>query len=128
MTPDALFWVASQTKPVTATAIMMLVDDGKLMLDDPVEKYLPQFKDLWLAAEKDENHVLLKRPHPPITFRNLLSNTSGMPFQSAIETPTLDGLPLSVAAASYAITPLESQPGTKYFYSNMGFNTAVRLK
>src|SRR5258706_15199640 len=44
MRPDALFWIASQSKPITATAVLMLVDEGKLSLDDPVEKYLPEFK------------------------------------------------------------------------------------
>ena len=41
---------------------MMLVDEGKVSLDDPVEKHLPEFKDLWLAVEKDREHMLLKRP------------------------------------------------------------------
>ncbi|MEY4199763.1 MAG: hypothetical protein RLZZ265_1503, partial [Verrucomicrobiota bacterium] len=44
MKTDALFWIASQTKPITGTALMLLVDEGKLTLDDPVEKYLPEFK------------------------------------------------------------------------------------
>lgn len=43
MTTDALFWIASQSKPITATALMMLVDEGKLALDDPVAKHLPEF-------------------------------------------------------------------------------------
>ena len=44
MQPDALFWIASQTKPMTAVAVMMLVDEGKIALDDTVEKYLPEFR------------------------------------------------------------------------------------
>ena len=50
MTTDALFWIASQSKPITATALMMLVDEGKVNVDDPVEKYLPEFKGQWLTA------------------------------------------------------------------------------
>src|SRR5213082_2939983 len=49
---DAVFWIASQSKSITAAALMILVDEGKVKLDDPVEKYLPEFKELWLAAEQ----------------------------------------------------------------------------
>lgn len=127
MAPDALFWVASQTKPITATALMMLVDAGKVRLDDPVAEYLPEFKDLWLAAEQDNEHVLLKRPTRTMTVRHTLCHLSGMPFSSAMEQPTLDLLPLRDAVRSYAITPLRSEPGTKYAYSNAGSNTAGRI-
>lgn len=126
MPADAVFWIASQSKPITATALMMLVDEGKVKLDDPVAKYLPEFKQIWLTAEQDQEHVLLKRP-PPITVRQVLSHTSGLPFKSAIEEPTLDLLPLAVAVRSYAMTPLVFEPGTKYQYSNAGINTAGRI-
>jgi CubicO group peptidase (beta-lactamase class C family) len=124
---DALFWIASQSKPITAAALMMLVDEGKVKLDDPVEKYLPEFKNLWLAVEQDKEHVLLKKPKRPITVRDILSHTSGMPFQSAMEVPTLDALPLRDAVRSYAMTPLQFEPGSKYQYSNAGINTAGRI-
>jgi CubicO group peptidase (beta-lactamase class C family) len=122
--PDAVFWIASQSKPITAAALMMLVDEGKVKLDDPVERYVPEFKSLWLAAEQDNNHVLLKKPPRPITVRDVLSHTSGMPFKSAMEEPTLDRLPLRDAVRSYAMTPLQFAPGSKYQYSNAGINTA----
>jgi CubicO group peptidase (beta-lactamase class C family) len=124
---DAVFWIASQSKSITAAAFMMLVDEGKVKLDDPVEKYLPEFKDLWLAAEQDKEHVLLRKPKRPITVRDILNHTSGMPFRSALEQPTLDMLPLRVAVRSYAITPLQFEPGSKYQYSNAGINTAGRI-
>jgi CubicO group peptidase (beta-lactamase class C family) len=125
--PDALFWIASQSKPVTAAALMILVDEGKVRLDDPVGKYLPEFNDVWVAAEKDKEHVLLRRPARPVTVRDLLSHTSGLPFQSAAEGPQLDRLPLWAAVRTYATTPLGSDPGTKYAYSNAGINTAGRI-
>ena len=56
MPTDALFWIASQSKPITAAALMMLVDEGKVKLDDPVEKYLPEFNDQWLAVYRDDDH------------------------------------------------------------------------
>lgn len=127
MTPQTIFWIASQSKPMTATAVMMLVDEKKIALDDPVEKYLPEFKGQMVVVEKDENHVLLRKPAHPITIREVLSHMSGLPFSSAIEKPTLDGLPLAAAVRSYAMTPLQTEPGTHYQYSNAGINTAARV-
>jgi CubicO group peptidase (beta-lactamase class C family) len=127
MAPDALFWIASQSKGMTAVAVLMLVDEGKLSLDDPVEKYLPEFRGQMVVSEKDAAHVLLRKPAHPITIREVLSHTSGLPFKSAAEEPTLDGLPLAAAVRSYAMTPLQTEPGTKYAYSNAGINTAARV-
>ncbi len=127
MTSDAVFWIASQSKAMTASALMMLVDEGKVKLDDAVEKYLPEFKGQMVAVERDEEHVLLKKPVHPITVRNVLSHTSGIPFSTPVENPTLDMLPLRVAVRSYAMTPLQFQPDSKYQYSNAGINTAARI-
>lgn len=127
MQANNIFWIASQSKPITATAFMMLVDEGKVRLDDPVEKYLSEFKKQWLAVERDNDHMLLKKPGHPITIRNVLSHTSGLPFKSAIEEPTLDQLPLAVAVRSYAMTPLDFDPDGDSRYSNAGINTAGRI-
>jgi CubicO group peptidase (beta-lactamase class C family) len=126
MQADSLFWIASQSKPMTAAALMMLVDEGKVNLDDPVEKYLPEFKGQMLAAEQDKDHVLLKNPARPITVKDVLSHTSGLPFMSRVERK-IDERPLREAVLSYALTPLKSEPGSKYDYSNAGINTAGRL-
>ncbi len=127
MKPNTLFWIASQSKPMTATAVMMLVDEQKLALDDPVEKYLPEFRGQMVVAEKDSEHVLLRKPAHPITIREVLSHTSGLPYKSVAEEPTLDGLPLEAAVRTYAMTPLQTEPGTHYQYSNAGINTAARV-
>lgn len=127
MKHDNVFWIASQSKPMTAVAVMMLVDDGKISLDDPIEKYLPEFRGQMVISEKDNERVVLRKPKHPITVRETLNHTSGLPFKSAIEEPTLDGLSLSSAVRSYAITPLQTEPGTVYKYSNAGINTAARL-
>jgi len=128
MPTDALFWIASQTKSITATALMMLVDEGKVKLDDPVAKYLPEFKEQWMKAYGDNQILLLKKPKQPMTVRHVLSHISGLPFKSAMEEPTLDLLPLRVAVQSYAMTPLSFEPGAKTFqYSNCGINTAGRI-
>lgn len=118
MGPTTLFWIASQSKPITAAGLMLLVDEGKVKLDDPVEKYLPEFMDIQFEG---------KKPKTTITVRHLLSHTSGLPFKSAQEQPTLDSLTLKEAVSSYAKTPLVYEPGTKYLYSNAGINSAGRI-
>lgn len=127
MQTDCLFWIASQSKPITATALMMLVDEGKVKVDEPVEKYLPEFKGQWVRAEHDAQHVLLTKPKHPITVRNVLSHTSGLPPTSPIEKPSLDLFPLSLRVRSYAMLPLDFEPDSKYQYSNAGINTAGRI-
>ena len=127
MRTDSVFWIASQSKPITGAALMMLVDEGKVNVDDPVEKYLPEFKGQWLAVERDEEHVQLRKPAHPITVREVLNHTSGLPFCSPMESPTLDLLPLRTAVRSHAMSALEFEPGTKYQYSNAGTNTAGRI-
>jgi CubicO group peptidase (beta-lactamase class C family) len=127
MRADSIHWIASQTKPITGTAAMLLIEEGKISLDDPVSKYLPEFNTMWVAAEKDEQHVLLRPPSRPITVRDILCHVSGLPFMSAVEHPTLDGLTLAKAARSYSMLQLQTEPGAKYAYSNAGINTAGRI-
>ena len=127
LSTDALFWIASQSKPMTAAALMMLVDEGKVNLEDAVERYLPEFKGQMVVVERDADHVLLRKPGHPIKVRELLTHTSGLPFKSPMEEPTLDLLPLRDAVRIYALRPLQFEPGTKYDYSNAGINTAGRI-
>lgn len=127
MRPNSLFWIASQTKSMTATALMMLVDEGKVKVTDPVHRYLPEFKDQRVALPHGKNDLLLRKPKQPITLRHILSHTSGLPFKSAIEEPTRDMIPLATTVRSYAMTPLQFEPGARYLYSNAGINTAGRI-
>jgi CubicO group peptidase (beta-lactamase class C family) len=126
MKTDSIFWIASQSKPITAAAFMILVDEGKVKLDDPVEKYLPEFKEVRVGVKKD-GKIELVAPEHPITIREILSHTSGLPFASREEKPTLDLLTLKEAVKTYAKTPLLCQPGTEFHYSNAGINTAGRI-
>ncbi len=135
MPADALFWIASTSKPMTATALMMLVDEGKVNLDDPVEKYLPEFKgqlvDLAHAKAEgtngEQNAPQLVPANHPILVREILSHTSGLPFKSNAQPGALDLLPLKDAVRSFAAEPLIFQPNTDYSYSNEGLNTAARI-
>jgi CubicO group peptidase (beta-lactamase class C family) len=136
MPADALFWIASTSKPITATALMMLVDEGKVNLDDPVEKYLPEFKGQMVnltyadSAQKAQGAAGEQRLVPanhPILVREILSHTSGLPFKSKMQPGALDLLPLKDAVRSFAAEPLIFQPNTDYSYSNEGLNTAARI-
>ena len=64
MRTDSLFWIASMSKPITTTLLMMLVDDGKVNVDDPVEKYIPEFKDVQVALSPASS-----QPAAPIAAR-----------------------------------------------------------
>lgn len=139
MKPNNIFWIASMSKAMTACAVMMLVDEGKINLDDPIEKYLPEFKGQMVSlvpdsspteakpAKEERDAVKLEPLASPITIRELLSHTSGLAFRSKREPGALDLLPLKESVESYAAEPLLFQPGSKYSYSNEGFNTAGRI-
>ena len=127
MAPDTVFWIASQSKPMTATAFMMLVDEGKVSVDDPVEKYLPEFKGQRVSVDLGQGRTELRPPSRPVAVRDILSHTSGFRFKSPLEQPTLDTLPLAAAVRSHAELPLQWEPGSKYLYSNAGINTAARI-
>jgi CubicO group peptidase (beta-lactamase class C family) len=126
MRTDQFFWIASVTKPITATAMMLLVDEGRVNLDDPVEKYLPEFVGQMLAVERTDDRVVLKKPARPFTVRQALNHTAGLPGGTRGQ-PTLDSVPLSVSSLAYALTPLEAEPGTRYAYTNAGFSIAGRI-
>jgi CubicO group peptidase (beta-lactamase class C family) len=85
MTPDTLFALHSMTKPITSVAAMMLVDDGKLSLDDPVSKYIPEFAAVKVGVETvaADGKPVLKRvpPDRPITIKDLLRHTSGITYE-----------------------------------------------
>lgn len=139
MPPDALFWIASTSKPMTATALMMLVDEGKVNLDDPVQKYLPEFNGQLVRLGEPQSKTDGKpvsdssdatqqvATNHPILVREILSHTSGLPFSSAAQPSALDLLPLAEAVRSFAAEPLLFQPGSDYRYSNEGLNTAARI-
>lgn len=132
MRPDAMFRIASMTKPITALAIMILVDEGKVSVDDPVEKHLPEFKGQMIltAADKETGAITLKKPSRPITIRDLLTHTSGLPggFPDGIADLYFKRqLTLGEAVAISSQRPLDFEPGTKWSYCNAGIDTLGRV-
>ena len=111
MTADSMFGIMSMTKPMTATALMILVDEGKVALDDPVAKYIPAFADAKLKAGE---------PVIGLTIRRLLTHTSGLAGSQKCHDS------LEATAAELARRPFERQPGEQWQYSP-GINVCGRI-
>lgn len=115
MQTDAIFWIASMSKPVLAALLLMLQDQGLLSVDDPVEKHLPAFKDLKTVDGKPAK----------VTIRHLLTHTSGMgeitPDQASACKTLADAVPL------YLAKPVAFTPGSKWVYCQSSINTAGRI-
>jgi CubicO group peptidase (beta-lactamase class C family) len=115
MQADTVFWIASMTKPITATAVLMLQDEGKLDVHDPVAKYLPEFANLKTPSGQPANLTLIQ----------ILTHTSGLGEAggpAAREAKTLaDLVPLWLAA------PMQFEPGSRWSYCQSGINAAGRV-
>lgn len=130
MTKDTVFRIASMTKPITAMAIMILVDEGKLSVDSPVEKYLPEFKGQMLVVGRAEGVTSLKKPPRPITVRDLLTHTSGLPggFPPGLaDLYARRHLTLAEAVLVSSQQPLDFEPGSKWAYCNAGIDALGRI-
>jgi CubicO group peptidase (beta-lactamase class C family) len=120
---NTIFRIASMTKPFAAAAIMMLVEEGKVKLDDPVEKYLPEYKNMWLASESTVERMTLVRPKNKMTVREVLAHTDGL---SSLSTDlSVNSIRENSLAASQR--PLQFEPGSNWRYGNEGINTAARI-
>ena len=115
MRTDAICWIASMTKPVTATAVLMLQEEGKLSVDDPVAKYLPELGDLKTADGKSAK----------LTLRHLLTHTSGMPEVTGEQYKTAHSL--ADVIPFYVGKPLQFEPGSKWQYCQSGINSLGRI-
>lgn len=132
---DDIFRIYSMTKPVIAVAVLRLVEDGRLVLDDPVSKYIPSFAHLKVFVGGDADAPVLAEPSSPVTVRMLLNHTSGLPYgltRSAVD--TIFGRArlyrpertLAEFVDSLALVPLLFHPGTRWSYSS-GFDVAGRV-
>lgn len=107
MQDDTLFWIASMTKPITATALMILQDEGKLSVSDPVSKFIPEFKEVTVNGHA---------PARPMTIQDLLTHTSGVanpPNDNEHPNPTL-----AETAVLIAGQPLQFEPGSQWRYGS----------
>lgn len=129
MRADTIFQIMSMTKPVTGVAVMMLVEEGKLSVNDPVEKYLPEFKGQKVVDRASAWQQSLRAPLRPITVRDLMTHTSGMsgPHGALRDLYQKMDLTLADAVRAFAKEPLEFEPGSRWMYSNTGIATLGRL-
>lgn len=133
MTTDCVFSIASMTKLMTSVAIMQLFEEGRLLLGDPVEKFLPQLADLKVAQFADDGSLMTRPAKRQPTVQDLLRHTSGFTYQNRGTTAAHAVYPGSSMSASEALKksefletlgecPLLFDPGTKWEY---GFSTDV---
>ncbi len=131
MKTDTIFRIASMTKPVTSVAIMMLVEDGRVSLTDPLFRFIPAFRDTRVMVKGDGATVKMEAPQRPITIRDLLTHRSGLSYGFADASPVgdayrrtnvSDGLTVTESSLAENIdrlahAPLLSQPGAEWHYS-----------
>jgi CubicO group peptidase (beta-lactamase class C family) len=140
MTPDTIFRIASMSKAVTSVAVMMLVEEGKVLLDDPVSRFIPSFAKTTVVVRPPAGSPAsaLSGTAPalrPITIRHLLTHTSGVSYGSGNpleerykETGVIGWYfahksePIAASIDRLAALPFDYQPGERYIY---GFNTDI---
>jgi CubicO group peptidase (beta-lactamase class C family) len=134
MGQDSIFRIYSMTKSITATAVAMLLEEGKLLLTDPVSKYIPSFRDIKVAQitkDKTGNEVVtLVEPRKEMTIEDLVTHTSGLsyffqPYPKAVQQAYMkagmyntDQLTIAEVCDKLATLPLAFEPGTQYLYGN----------
>lgn len=125
MNKDAIFQIASMSKPITSVAVMMLFEEGHFLLDDPVSLYLPQFENQMVFSKVEYGEMVLEKPHRPVSVKDLLTHTAGLsygffsdtPVDSMIRTSGVWFGDLEFMAENLGPIPLLFQPGDHWHYS-----------
>jgi CubicO group peptidase (beta-lactamase class C family) len=127
--PDSLFRIYSMTKPITSLAILMLYEEGHFLLDDPISRFLPEFKDMRVMVGGSNLRPVTVPAERHITFRHLLTHTAGLtygfleqhPVDAMYRASTLDRIALGESMpqqiARLANLPLRARPGAEWHYS-----------
>ena len=128
MSLDRTFMQCSQTKGFCGVTVAMLVEEGKLSLDDPVSKYLPEFKELKIAVKGKDGKTTLVPAKNVLTVRMVMNHTGGFPFEIPTKTKKgWPGLSLRETAKEAAANPILFEPGTKIRYSNTGIDIGAAV-
>ncbi len=129
MRPDTIFRMYSMTKPITGAAVMILVQEGKIAVSDPLSKYIPEFAQMKVLVQNEEGASSTVPADKPITIEHLLTHTSGLTYgffgnavsklyaAGGVEPDGGNGLTLEEFAKKAATQPLLAQPGTQWNYS-----------
>lgn len=127
MTPDAMFRIASMSKPITATAVMMLYEQGRFLLNDPISKYIPEFAHPQVLVRSEDGTTTTEPARREITIRHLLNHTSGLTYDDGLlgpyyrEAGIANGLrptddTIEQMVKKLAKLPLISHPGEEMHY------------
>ena len=130
---DNVFMQCSQTKGFCGVTIAKLVEEGKLSLDDPVSKYLPEFKELWVQVQNKDGVRVLNKAKNVLTVRMVMNHTGGFPFEISAKRGDVrgggwsGGAPIRQVASIAAASPLMFEPGTRDQYSNTGIDIGAAI-
>ena len=133
ITLDSPFMQCSQTKGFCGVTIAKLVEEGKISLDDPVSKYLHEFKELWVEVEKKDGVRILHKAKNVLTVRMVMNHTGGFPFEISAKRGDVrgggwsGGAPIRQVASIAAASPLLFEPGTGIRYSNTGIDIGAAI-
>ena len=130
ITLDNHFMQCSQTKGFCGVTIAILVEEGKISLDDPVSKYLPEFKELWVETSNTNGSKTLVKAKNTLTVRMVMNHTGGFPFELP-NGQAMGGwsrrMPLRSVAATAASQAILFEPGTQVRYSNVGIDIGAAV-
>ena len=130
---DNVFMQCSQTKGFCGVTIAKLAEEGKLSLDDPVSKYLPEFYELWIQDYEKDGVRVLRKAKNVLTVRMVLNHTGGFPFEASAKRSDVrgggwsGGAPIRQIASVAAASPIMFEPGTKELYSNTGIDIGAAI-
>lgn len=130
---DNSFMQCSQTKGFCGVTIAKLVEEGKISLDDPVSKYLHEFKTLWVEVVKSDDVRVLQKAKNELTIRMVMNHTGGFPFEISAKRGDVrgggwsGGAPIRQVASIAAASPLLFEPGTSIRYSNTGIDIGAAI-
>ena len=130
---DNVFMQCSQTKGFCGVTIAKLVEEGKLSLDDPVSKYLPEFAELWVLDEENDGIRTMHKAKNTLTVRMVMNHTGGFPFEISAKRADVKGggwsggCPIRQVASVAAASPLLFEPGTRDSYSNTGIDIGAAI-
>ena len=130
ITLDDVYMQCSQTKGFCGVTIAILVEEGKISLDDPVSKYLPEFKTLWVKNPESNGVYSVRKAKNALTVRMVMNHTGGFAFELP-NGQAMGGwarrMPLRSVAATAAALPLSFEPGTSEQYSNVGIDIGAAV-
>ena len=130
---DNAFMQCSQTKGFCGVTIAKLVEEGRISLDDPVSKYLHEFKELWVEVVKSDDVRVLQKAKNELTIRMVMNHTGGFPFEISAKRGDVrgggwsGGAPIRQVASIAAASPLLFEPGTAIKYSNTGIDIGAAI-